>query len=80
MPLIIRGNDRRPHRVDAAGAIEVVDNEGRIAVIIMQSPSGSVKIVTPGNILFKQYCQQVGGTPSTVHVHEDYAVAAPRKG
>jgi hypothetical protein len=73
MPLVIRGNDRRPHRVDSAGAIEVVDNDGRIAVIIMQSPSGSVQIVTPGNPLFKQYCLQIGGVASLVHVHEDYA-------
>lgn len=73
MPLVIRGNDRRPHRVDAAGAIEVVDNDGGIAVIVMQSPSGSVQIVTPGNPLFKQYCLQIGGVASRVHVHEDYA-------
>ena len=73
MRLVIRGNDRRPHRVDAAGAIEVVDNDGGIAVIVMQSPSGSVQIVTPGNPLFKQYCLQIGGVASRVHVHEDYA-------
>lgn len=74
MPLVIRGNDRRPHRVDSAGAVEVVDNDGGIAVIIMQSPSGSVQIVTPGNPLFKQYCLQIGGVASRVHVHEDYAL------
>ena len=73
MPLVIRGNDRRPHRVDAAGAIEVVDNDGGIAVIIMQSASGSVQIVTPGSPMFKQYCLQIGGVASRVHVHEDYA-------
>ena len=73
MPLVIRGNDRRPHRVDTDGVIEVVDNDGGIAVIIMQSPSGSVQIVTPGNPLFKQYCLQIGGVASRVHVHEDYA-------
>lgn len=79
MPLVIRGNDRRPHRIDAAGAIEVVDNDGAIAVIIMQAPSGSVQIVTPGNPLFTQYCQQIGGVASRVHVHEDYVVQPPIK-
>lgn len=74
MPLIIRGNDRRPHRIDAAGVVEVIDNENRIAVVVTQSPSGSVQILTPGNILFKQYCDAVGGVASKVHVHEDYAV------
>jgi hypothetical protein len=73
MPLVIRGNDRRPHRVDSAGAIEIVDNDGGIAVVIMQSPSGSVQIVTPGNPLFKSYCLKIGGVASRVHVHEDYA-------
>lgn len=74
MPLVIRGNDRRPHRVDSAGALEVVDNEGNIAVVITQAPNGSVQILTPGSPMFKQYCHQVGGAPSKVHVHEDYSV------
>lgn len=73
MPLVIRGNDRRPHRVDSAGAVEVVDNEGRLAVVITQSPTGSVSIVTPGSPQFLSYCRLVGSVPSTVHVHEDYA-------
>lgn len=72
MPLVIRGKDRQPHRIDASGAVEVVDLEGAIAVVILQSPSGSVQIVTPGNALFQQYCRQVGGIASKVAVHEDY--------
>lgn len=73
MPLVIRGNDRVPHRIDAAGAVEVVDKEGRLAVLITQSPSGSVQITTPGNPAFTAYCRRIGCVSSTVHVHEDYA-------
>ncbi len=79
MPLVIRGNDRTPHRIDSAGVVEVIDKNGAIAVIIMQAPSGSVQIVTPGNPLFTQYCLQIGGIASTVHVHEDYVAQPPVK-
>ncbi len=73
MPLVIRGADRQPHRINSAGAVEVIDNEGRIAVVITQASSGSVQISTPGSLIFEQYLRQVGGVPSKVFVHEDYA-------
>lgn len=72
MPLVIRGNDRQPYPISKAGAVEVVDNDGNLAVVVVQSASGSVQITTPGSLLFAQYCRQIGATPSKVNVHEDY--------
>lgn len=58
--------------MDKACALEIVDDKGRLAVVVTQSPSGSVQISTPGSLLFADYCRKIGGVPSTVHVHEDY--------
>lgn len=70
MPLVIRGADRKQHHVPGVATIEVVDNEGRLAVVVIQAAGGSVQIISPTSPQFQHYCRQVGATPTKVHVHE----------
>jgi hypothetical protein len=72
MPIVLRGTDHKPHRIDKACGVEIIDNAGAIAVIIIQSRDGAVQILTPGSASFALYCAQVKGAASDVVVHEDY--------
>jgi hypothetical protein len=71
MPIQLRAASGEPHGITQPCAIEVTDDAGRIAVVIVQSPGGSVSILTPGSPAFKNHLTAVGAKPSTVHIHDD---------
>ncbi len=72
MPIQLRGKDGAPHRIEQPIEVEVLDNDGRLAVVIVQRPGGSVRIMTPGSRDFAVYCHSTKQIPSKVVVHEDF--------
>ncbi len=58
--------------IDSSVAVEFVDTTGKLAVVITQSPGGSVNIVTPGDPVFNAYLHISGLRQSRVAVHEPF--------
>jgi len=74
----LRSQDGAVARVTADHAVEYVDSDGRLSVVVVQLRSGSVEILTPGDPVFNAYCRTHKLTPSTVTVHEPFQGATPR--
>jgi hypothetical protein len=56
--------------IDDSRAIEILDTQGRLAVVITQNPNDSVRISTPGDPVFNAYANICKLRVSKVHIHE----------
>ena len=68
----LRNADGSTTPVDSARATEYVDEKGRLAVAITQGKNGTVTVLTPGDPVFRAYCNSFNLTPSPVTVHEPF--------
>jgi len=66
----LRKPDGSVTEVDTANAVEMIDAQGRLAVVTIQRSSGQVQILTPGDPVFNAYCRTQKLSPSKVTVHE----------
>ena len=55
--------------VTAAEAVEILDNDKRLAVVIMQDRKGTTHVAYPGDPLFTGYCKTQGVTAARVYRH-----------
>ena len=68
----IRSQSGQVQGVEESNAVEYVDDQGKLAVVITQNAAGTVYVLTPGHPLFNAYCATQHMQPSTVHVHEPF--------
>lgn len=73
MPLQLRGPDGTAIPIPGKpGELEYTDDNGRLALVVIQRAGGSIRIITPGSAEFSAYCRATKQQPSKVHVHEDF--------
>ena len=53
-------------------AIEVVDSDGRLGLVVMRDHKDTVRVMTPGDPLFAGYCRTNGMKPAKVHFHDPF--------
>ena len=63
--------------VDRFEAIEILDSDGRLGVVVITTAGDTVRILMPGDPLFTGYCRTHGVAPAKVHRHEVDAVLPP---
>lgn len=66
----IRSKSGATTLVTHSHAIEVLDNEGRLALVVTQTAGGSVRILTKGDPEFNAYANICKLKASSVFVHE----------
>jgi hypothetical protein len=71
----VRRQDGSTVVVDKAEAIEVLDEHGRLAVVVLVDRKDTTHILTPGDALFNAYCRSHGMVAGQVHKHEAMPVA-----
>lgn len=69
--LRVRHNDGSTTRIQGE-AVEFLDLDGNLGVLLLQDKKGTVRILTPSDALFRAYCNTQGMTPARVHVHEPF--------
>lgn len=72
----IRDNTGVIRQTVESGAVEILDGDGNLAVVVALRKSGLVDILTPGDQLFSAYAYANRQKPAKVHIHKHLAVAA----
>jgi hypothetical protein len=63
--------------VPKSAAVEVVDQQGKLALLILDRGDNGIHVVTAGDMLFNAYCRANSLYPSRVTVHEPPTMGAP---
>ena len=56
-------------KVDGQEAVEIIDNDGFLSVLVLQDHKGTTRILIPGDPLFNAFCRTHGMSPANVHTH-----------
>lgn len=69
MPLQLRNIRGEVQPLDKTHVIEILDMSGNLAVVVTQSPTGSISILTPGDPQFSAHANVTRQRISKVRVH-----------
>lgn len=70
----IRKQDGSTTKVDKFEAVEILDTDGRLAMVTVTDRRDVIKHLFPGDPLFTGYCRAHGMYPATVHRHDPFPV------
>ncbi len=74
----VRQKDGTVVDVTATDAVEILDLDRRLAVVITQDSRGSIHVSYPGEPLFSGYARLRGLPVAQVHQHADLPLKSPR--
>jgi len=75
---MVRVRKRNGETVDLTHnqAVEVVDSDGRLGMVVLSAKKDTVRVLVPGDPLFTGYCRTNGIEPAKVHFHEPFEGSA----
>ena len=76
----VRSQDGTLKDIDGFEAVEILDNDGNLGLLILQDRKKTVRILNPGDALFKGYCATQGIRAANVHIHEPLAMKPALRG
>ena len=72
----IRRQDGTLQNVDKLEAVEIVDSDGLLGMVIFNDRRDVIRALIPGDPLFTAYCRAHGLGAARVHRHEETPVKA----
>lgn len=73
----VRSQDGATTDIDKSEGVEILDDEGLLAAVVLTDRKGTVHFLTPGDVLFNAYIRSNRLRPAKVHKHEPFPVEQP---
>ena len=70
----IRNRDGTSQAVPAAAAVEVLDGDGRLAMVVFTDHRNLIRAMIPGDPVFTAYCHAYGLGAARIQRHDELEV------